>query len=160
MIDQLDEMPAHAAEAILLNVCGSARWSRAMMTRRPFGDLNGLRSAAAASFDHLDETDWLEAFRAHPRIGEVAPAESLAASEQRAIVDALGATMARIIELNQVYDARFGRIFLIRAAGRTSAEILRELERRLINDDATELGEAAREQREISLRRLETLFSP
>ena len=48
-------------------------------------------------------------------------------------------------------------MFLIRAAGRGSAEILAELERRLGNDDETERAETVTALRDIALLRLERL---
>ena len=45
---------------------------------------------------------------------------------------------AALAEGNREYEKRFDRVFLIRAAGRSSAEILAELHRRLGNDDETE----------------------
>jgi 2-oxo-4-hydroxy-4-carboxy-5-ureidoimidazoline decarboxylase len=60
---------------------------------------------------------------------------------------------------NAAYEARFGRVFLIRAAGRSRAEIFGELERRLDNDDATELRETAEQLRDIAVLRLQTVFA-
>ena len=48
-------------------------------------------------------------------------------------------------------------MFLIRAAGRSSAEILAELERRLGNDEAAERAETVTALRDIALLRLEGL---
>jgi 2-oxo-4-hydroxy-4-carboxy-5-ureidoimidazoline decarboxylase len=63
----------------------------------------------------------------------------------------------RLARGNAAYEARFGHVFLIAAAGRDAAEILGELERRLGNDPATELEVAAGEQGRITRRRLERL---
>lgn len=63
---------------------------------------------------------------------------------------------AAIAEGNRAYEARFGRVFLIRAAGRTPGEMLRELKRRLDNDDETEAREATAQLAEIALLRLRT----
>ncbi|HEV7949033.1 MAG TPA: 2-oxo-4-hydroxy-4-carboxy-5-ureidoimidazoline decarboxylase, partial [Glaciihabitans sp.] len=57
------------------------------------------------------------------------------------------------------YEARFGRVFLIRAAGRSRAEILSELTRRLELDDETELAIVGEQLRDIALLRLTTQFS-
>ena len=65
----------------------------------------------------------------------------------------------RLREANAVYEQRFGHVFLIRAAGRNSAEILSELERRLHNDDATERVETVTALRDIALLRLEQVVS-
>ena len=55
---------------------------------------------------------------------------------------------------NAAYEGRFGRIFLIRAAGRSAPEMLAELERRLGNSAEAETSEAIAQLREIALLRL------
>ncbi len=50
-------------------------------------------------------------------------------------------------------------MFLIRAAGRSEAEILGALEARLANDPETERGVVASELREIAVLRLERLVT-
>ena len=57
-------------------------------------------------------------------------------------------------EGNRRYEERFGRIFIICASGRKRSEILAALELRMKNDDATELREAAEQQRQITVLRL------
>ncbi|WNB86548.1 2-oxo-4-hydroxy-4-carboxy-5-ureidoimidazoline decarboxylase [Cellulomonas sp. ATA003] len=96
-----------------------------------------------------------EALSHHPRIGE--RATGISRSEQASadaddpeLVDA----MARG---NVAYEERFGRIFLIRAAGRSRREILAELDRRLVLDDDAERAEVAQQLREIAGLRLRTL---
>jgi 2-oxo-4-hydroxy-4-carboxy-5-ureidoimidazoline decarboxylase len=69
---------------------------------------------------------------------------------------AAAATTAAIADGNAAYEERFGRVFLIRAAGRTPEQMRAELERRLGNDDETEAAEALDQLREIALLRLET----
>ena len=61
----------------------------------------------------------------------------------------------RIADGNRAYEAKFGRVFLVRAAGRSAAEILGMLERRLQHTAEAELQEAAEQQREISHVRLQ-----
>ncbi|MDU6434980.1 MAG: 2-oxo-4-hydroxy-4-carboxy-5-ureidoimidazoline decarboxylase, partial [Pantoea sp.] len=55
---------------------------------------------------------------------------------------------------NQAYEARFGRVFLIRARGRSGEEMLAQLQRRLSHDEETETREALQQLREITLLRL------
>ena len=61
---------------------------------------------------------------------------------------------ARIAAGNVEYERRFGRVFLIRAAGRSGPEILAELQRRLSNDKPTEQAETVTQLREIAVLRL------
>jgi 2-oxo-4-hydroxy-4-carboxy-5-ureidoimidazoline decarboxylase len=67
------------------------------------------------------------------------------------------ADAARLRSGNAAYEARFGHVFLVRAAGRSSGEILAELERRLVNDEAAERAETVTALRDIALLRLEGL---
>ena len=60
---------------------------------------------------------------------------------------------------NQTYEQQFGRIFLVRAAGRSRIEILAELHRRLGLSAAEEAAEVADQLRQIALLRLPTLFA-
>jgi len=62
--------------------------------------------------------------------------------------------MAALAEGNREYEHQFDRVFLIRAASRSSSEILAELRRRLANDDETERAETVAALREIALLRL------
>ena len=77
----------------------------------------------------------------------------LSTGEQSGVADD-DETRDRLAAGNAAYEARFGRIFLIRATGRDQDEVLAELGRRLTNDDLTEWVETSRELREIALLRL------
>ncbi|CCP06256.1 hypothetical protein BN440_1212 [Erwinia amylovora MR1] len=59
---------------------------------------------------------------------------------------------------NAAYEQRFGRVFLIRAKGRSGAQIMAELQRRLQNDEQQEQREAIDQLREITLLRLKESF--
>jgi 2-oxo-4-hydroxy-4-carboxy-5-ureidoimidazoline decarboxylase len=59
-----------------------------------------------------------------------------------------------LAEGNREYEKRFGRIFLLCATGRRTEEILTILRNRMQNDPATELREAAEQQRFITRLRL------
>jgi 2-oxo-4-hydroxy-4-carboxy-5-ureidoimidazoline decarboxylase len=59
-----------------------------------------------------------------------------------------------LAEGNREYERRFGWIFIICATGKSANEILANLRHRLNNDDATELREAAEQQRQIAQIRL------
>jgi len=114
----------------------------------------------------LDSTDWLEAFRAHPKIGEKKAAvtqseqaEAWSAQEQSAIQNASSGTMAALAEGNREYEQRFGFIFIVSATGKSSEEMLTLLNQRLQNDPETELRFAAEEQLKITRLRLEKLLN-
>jgi 2-oxo-4-hydroxy-4-carboxy-5-ureidoimidazoline decarboxylase len=151
------------AEAVdeILPCCGSIAWARGMVARRPLQEETTLLAASVEIWRHLAEQDWLEAFRCHPRIGEsrapaIASHQSAAWSEgeQRKVAEAGESAKVALAEANLEYERRFKRIFIVCAAGRSPEEILAILHRRLENDDATELREAAEQQREITQVRL------
>jgi allantoicase len=66
----LNALPARQAEAELLACCGSRAWAATMAAARPFADAAILAATADQIWDGLGPDDWLEAFAAHPRIGE------------------------------------------------------------------------------------------
>jgi OHCU decarboxylase len=69
-LDTLNAIDVAAAERQFLRCCGSVRWAQQMAARRPFPDLPSLKAAADTIWSDLDGGDWLEAFAAHPKIGE------------------------------------------------------------------------------------------
>lgn len=150
------------AAAELLTCCGSPRWAAAVAALRPFRDLDHLQEAADEAWWALDEADWLEAFAAHPRIGERAAGGGAHAGwskeEQSAAQRSEQAVRDEIARLNAEYEERFGHVFLICASGKSGEEILAELHRRLDNEPATELRIAAEEQAKITRLRLERLI--
>ena len=152
--------PDSAAREVL-PCCGSRAWARILAAARPIADETSLIAHSNDIWRALPQEDWQEAFDSHPRIGEQKPqshatAESLrwSAEEQRTISRANDFTKHDLAEANRRYEQKFGRIFLICAAGKSSAEVLAALASRMNNDAATELREAAEQQRQITELRL------
>lgn len=161
----LNSLSAEAAEAALLTCCGSARWVRRMVQRRPFEDADDLITAAEAIWQELAPEDWREAFSKHPKIGErpkQASERERAWSEQEQAAAKLTAedTQAALAEANRVYQQRFGYIFIVCATGKTAEEMLAILTARLQNDPDAELRIAADEQRKITELRLRKFLGP
>ncbi|HXM55861.1 MAG TPA: 2-oxo-4-hydroxy-4-carboxy-5-ureidoimidazoline decarboxylase [Candidatus Dormibacteraeota bacterium] len=157
-LDRLNQLPPAQAERELLACCGSRRWAAELTAARPLPTRGDLLDAAERTWWALHRTDWDEAFAAHPRIGERAAADGTARREQQGVATAAPSTLAELAEGNRRYEERFDRVFLICATGRSAEEMLRELRRRLRNDDDDELREAAREQARITRLRLERLL--
>lgn len=161
----LNTLLGREAEAALLACCGSTAWAGRMAQRRSFRSLVELLQASDEICRALERQDWLEAFRAHPRIGEKrADQEPSAAGtgwseqEQAGTRTATGDTLAALREANRLYEARFGHIFIVCATGKTAEETLALLRQRLQNDPETEVRIAAEEQRRIAQLRLEKLL--
>ncbi len=71
---------------------------------------------------------------------------------------AAASTLDRLTAENRLYEARFGHVFLIAAAGKSAEEILAALRERMSNDPITEARVAAAEHRKIARLRLEGLI--
>lgn len=164
-LDALDDYEAHRA---LLRCCGSQRWADAMLSRRPFGSADALRTAAREAWAELDRDDYLEAFAAHPPIGDgrvgpdagkgvLASTRAWSAQEQSGVTGAPADVAEALREGNRDYWHRFGYLFIVCATGKSAAEMLGLLEARLGNDPERELAVAAREQARITRLRLEKL---
>jgi 2-oxo-4-hydroxy-4-carboxy-5-ureidoimidazoline decarboxylase len=145
----------------ILPCCGSRAWAQALAARRPLEDESSLFRCSDEIWNGLPVEDWLEAFATHPRIGEhKAPSQASSQSaawskwEQKNVADAGEQVQSVLAEGNREYESKFGRVFLVCATGKSAPEILAILERRLQNNDATELREAVEEQRKITNLRL------
>jgi 2-oxo-4-hydroxy-4-carboxy-5-ureidoimidazoline decarboxylase len=145
------------SRAQLLACLAVERWADDVLAEMPYDDAPALLSAADAAARELSDDELAQALAGHPRIGERGGARSR--REQAGVDPAAGDTAARLAAGNAAYEARFGRVFLIRAAGRDAAAILTELERRMGNDDAAERAETVDNLRQIALLRLEEVLS-
>jgi 2-oxo-4-hydroxy-4-carboxy-5-ureidoimidazoline decarboxylase len=153
-------LDADAAVREILPCCGSRAWASGLAAARPFAEIRQLAEASDRVWADLAVSDWREAFDSHPRIGQrhalAATAESLAwsADEQRATMSDEDATKPALAQGNRQYEERFGRIFIVCAAGKSAEEILGILNARMKNTAAGELLEAAEQQRQITQLRL------
>lgn len=161
----LNELAAEEARKELLKCCGAARWAGAVEQSRPYPDLEELLARANEIWWSLTESDWLEAFRSHPKIGEKKTAQPVAAQsqqwsaqEQRGVQGATPDAIDKLARLNREYEEKFGFIFIVCATGKSSGEILALLEERLQNEPAAELPIAAAEQAQITELRLRKLL--
>jgi OHCU decarboxylase len=152
----LNSLPSSEACAALLRCCGSQRWAEQMSGARGFTSLDDLLRQAELTADQLTDEDWLEAFAAHPRIGQRTTSE-WSQTEQAAALNAEEDMQQKLQRANAEYEARFGFIFIVFARGKTPEQILELLQRRMNNDRATEIANAAAEQRRITRSRLHRL---
>jgi OHCU decarboxylase len=157
-LEDLNELDAAAAEREFLRCCGSVQWAREMAASRPFDSAEAMAETSDAIWSSLDRADWLDAFAAHPRIGDRA-ASSWAAAEQAGAGTAPDEVRRRLAASNRDYEARFGYIFIVCATGQTAEAMLAALEGRLTNDPDEELHIAAEEQRKITQLRLAKLLT-
>ncbi|MFT4156705.1 MAG: 2-oxo-4-hydroxy-4-carboxy-5-ureidoimidazoline decarboxylase [Microbacterium sp.] len=139
-------------------------WVEQVVSGRPYASVDEAADAAEAASLAWDAADLDAALAHHPRIGQRPSGSGAEADasrrEQASMAGTTAAIVAEMAEANAAYEERFGRVFLIRAAGRSPEEMLAEARRRLGNDDATEVAESLTQLREIALLRLrQTLFT-
>lgn len=163
-VRELDGLPDADADALLRSCCASRVWVDRVRAGRPYGSSGRLLDAADRACRELSAADVEQALAAHPRIGERAEGASTQArwsrQEQSSVSDADAHTRERLRALNVEYERRFDRVFLVRAAGRTPAQLLAELERRLGNDPETERSEVVEQLAQITRLRVERLLLP
>jgi 2-oxo-4-hydroxy-4-carboxy-5-ureidoimidazoline decarboxylase len=146
----------------MLRCCGAKKWCVAIANARPFSSRASLHHAADIAFNSLSESDWLEAFSHHPKIGDIdslrmkfAGNREWSAGEQADIVNVDEATIVALSEGNIAYEKKFGFIFIVCATGKSAGEMLAMLQQRLLNDGQTELKIAAAEQQAITHLRID-----
>jgi allantoicase len=146
----------------LLSFCGSTAWAGQMARRKPFVSVRFLFASAEDLWFSLPPKDWLEAFAAHPRIGDKKKAKAQSAkaaawskNEQRLVSKADSEVKRRLLELNDAYFKKFGFIYIVCASGKSAPLLLQLLEERLRSSKKAEMENAAREQSKITRLRME-----
>lgn len=138
--------------------CAAEAWLARMQAAQPapMKELLDLSDDVVLS---LDDADLDHALAAHARIGErrlgSTTEDRWSRTEQAGALGADDELQRRIAEGNARYEERFGRVFLIRAAGRTAEEMADAVEQRLGNDPATEADVVRRELAQIVRLRME-----
>jgi 2-oxo-4-hydroxy-4-carboxy-5-ureidoimidazoline decarboxylase len=179
-LDYINSLAEPEARAAFLKCCGAPRWAERMALRRPYSTEAELMESARQIWRALERADWLQAFAAHPKIGEGdgrprshAPAwqrrvptpergnqramAAWAAAEQAGVAGAPDTVLQALADGNHAYEATFGYIFIICASGKTAGEMLALLNQRLKSSPEEELQTAALEQEKITLLRLQKM---
>lgn len=152
-----------AAAAAALRPCLDIdRWVQDIVDARPFTSEEELTAFAASAAPDWTTAEIDAALAHHPRIGERAAgngAEAQLSHREQAGVTVAPETRELLAAGNAAYDRKFGRVFLIRAAGRSAEDILDALEQRLAHTPQQELPIIAGELREIALLRLKGMLT-
>ena len=145
--------------------CGASNWVEKMKQNRPFHDKNELFQKAESIWLSLSSEDWLEAFTHHPKIGNINSlrkkfqnTKSISKNEQSGVNNATESTLKDLAESNQLYEDKFGFIFIVCATGKSADEMLALIKMRLNKNAETEMQNAAKEQNKITQLRLEKLL--
>ena len=164
-IAEFDHLDVEEKKKLLHSCCGSSTWVNKMISALPAEDLVDLLEIAEEQWYACQEADWREAFSQHPKIGDLdslkekfAATANWAEGEQASVKQASEQTLEQLGEGNQVYEQRFGYIFIVCATGKSADEMLQLLNQRLYNNPEVELQIAMEEQLKITRLRLEKLF--
>lgn len=161
-------MDSKMEEKDFLACCGSKKFAEEMTLSGPFANLDqAIDAARDIWFNKVDVNGWLEAFAAHPQIGQNPsakhPSDTSAqwskGEQSTALQTATDSSLQELSDWNARYWKKFGFVFLICASGRTASEILAELKRRYPNRPIVEFEIAAQEQMKVTELRLAKLFS-
>ncbi|WP_420369141.1 2-oxo-4-hydroxy-4-carboxy-5-ureidoimidazoline decarboxylase [Curtobacterium sp. L1-20] len=132
-------------------------WVDALVDGRPYGSVSALLDRARSLAEPWGAPELDAALAQHPRIGDRAT-DASSSREQSSMRTAHEDVAAAIAAGNAEYEHRFGRVFLVRAAGRSPEELLGELQRRLGNEPAAETAEAAAALADIAVHRIRATF--
>jgi OHCU decarboxylase len=165
-LERINQAEEVEAESMFRDCCGSTRWASLMTRARPFASEDALLNTAASIWNDLDPADWLDAFSAHPKIGETkSPAAQQpqsakwSAGEQAGMGSADEWVSEALVSANRTYYEKFGFIFIVCATGKSAEEMLEHCRVRFVNDRETEIAIAASEQPKITEIRLRKLIS-
>ncbi|MFF8916139.1 2-oxo-4-hydroxy-4-carboxy-5-ureidoimidazoline decarboxylase [Streptomyces sp. NPDC015032] len=145
------------ATAALHEVCASAAWGRAILSRRPYATAEALLCAGDAATAALTPEDLADAMAGHPPIGRPEPGDPASSREQLGMADASGELKAEMLELNLAYQERFGHVFLICATGATGEQMRDAVKSRIGNSPEQECGIVRTELGKINRIRLTRL---
>lgn len=165
-IQELNNLSTTEAFDAFEKCCASTTWVNKMVAARPFNSPEELYNKSEDFWWQSDKKDWLEACEGHPKIGDVsslkkkyAETKAWAGNEQSGMNTASDAIIENLAKGNSDYENKFGYIFIVCATGKSAAEMSEILEKRLPNDEVTELKIAMGEQNKITKIRLEKLLT-
>ena len=141
---EFNQAPSEQLKTLLNNCVHIPAWAEKIISERPYSSTSVLLGYA----EQLSHTwSWQEiqaALATHPKIGERQAKTQLNAKEQdfsakeQAGISLDEQTQQALLQGNLEYEQKFGFIFLIKAAGLSSEDILKKLHQRLQNNLAIE----------------------
>ena len=162
---RLNAMTEQQRRQSLETCCAAIKWISRMLDEVMFVDDEHVLQCATEYWQSMAEADYLEAFAAHPRIGDVDSLQEkysntklMAGGEQAGVDSASPETIQKLAKANDDYFKKFGFIFIVFATGKSAEEMLQILETRLENDRDTEIRNAADAQLQITTLRLKKLI--
>ncbi len=164
---EFNNLSKEKAYNALEKCCVSKGWIEKVIAKMPFSSTDKLIiEVASIWYTQCSESDWKDAFKGHPQIGDVnslrkkfANTKKWANNEQAKVADADDEVLQELAKANANYLAKFGYIFIVSASGKSAYEMLQIIKMRLQNDVKDELHIAMAEQHKISVIRLVKLIT-
>lgn len=165
-LDQLNQMDQRAFVAALGDIFEHSPWVAATVwAARPFPSLNALHEAMVAAVNSAGQERRLALIAGHPDLAGKAAREGAMTNDSK--VEQASAGLDRLSDsefadfhrLNEAYRTKFGMPFIVCVRRHGKESILRQFERRLANDDATERETALSEIFRIAALRLDQRVS-
>ena len=151
------------ARRLLLTCLDAPRWADRVLAGRPYDTVGQVEAGMVAASATISDEELEQALARHPRIGERADADrhdAAHSTREQSGVDRDDADLARRLEEgNRAYEDRFGRVFIVRAAGRSGEEILEHLHQRLDNTDELERAATIDQLTQIAVLRMKEALS-
>ena len=146
--------------------CASKTWISKMLESRSFSSEEELiKRAASVWYNDCSSEDFKEAFKGHPKIGNVenlkekfAHTADWASNEQNKVSEANLETIEALSKANNLYEDNFGYIFIVSASGKSAKEMLAIVNARLQHEKEDEIYVAMNEQHKITVIRLAKLI--
>jgi 2-oxo-4-hydroxy-4-carboxy-5-ureidoimidazoline decarboxylase len=150
----------------LANVFEHSPWiAERVASERPFAGVESLFEAMKAAVAQASGEVRLALIRAHPDLANKTQRAAGLTAESTSEQDSVGldrlsdAEYAAFARANDAYRAKFGFPYIVCARRRTRDSILRDFERRLSNDAATEVQRSIEEIFRIAALRLDSLVA-
>lgn len=147
-IDQLNRLNETKAFEAFEQCCGASRWVDRMIVGRPYEDLNEMLEISDRVWEECDVDDYQEAFAHHLPLGD----------QFRQILNGDQTLFDRLVKAGEMYEEKFGHVFILCATGKGPAEMLKLIEMRMKNLPEKEILIAAEEQNKITRMRLKKLL--
>ena len=165
-LDELNRMDPRAFTATLGGVYEHSPWVAAgVVAGRPFASVDMLAAAMAEVVAGAGEARQLALIRAHPELAGKAmvknelTADSTGEQAGAGLTSCSPAEFARLTELNDRYNVKFGFPFILAVKGYDRTGVIAEFARRVEHDRATEFAESLHQIDRIARLRLAALLT-
>ena len=160
-LEELNGCSKSQAYEFFEHCCHAQQWIEQMTAHRPYATVDTLCEQGERVWWALNPSDHLQAFAAHPMIGDLsslkakyAHTSATASEEQASTALATEETLIQLKQYNERYRDIHGFIFIICATGLSAEAMLEALKARIDNHSDVEMRLAAAEQIKITLLRI------